>query len=155
MTGGKVIQYSKTFLKICLNRQVDDSTGRVCHQTTHTSQLTNLLFITTGTGNSHHVYRVKAFLVTHYVVHHGIRYIFRSLCPKLNCFTIAFIFGNQTATIQTRYFIYIFIRFAQNRCFFFRYFNIGNSDCHTRTTCKGIAQWFYAVEKFRRLFVTE
>ena len=99
MRGRKVIQYSQTFFKVCLDWQVDDTTRWVSHQTTHTSKLTNLLFVTTGTGDSHHIYRVEAIFIARHIIHHGISNIFCCFCPQLDSFTITFFFCNKTTAI--------------------------------------------------------
>ena len=55
MCRDEVLKYVKTFTEVCLNRELDGLTGGICHKTTHTCQLLNLLVGTTRTGVSHHV----------------------------------------------------------------------------------------------------
>ena len=58
----KVLQHRKSFFKVRQDRVLNDLPTfctcflRFCHQTTHTRQLTNLLFRTTGPGIKHHKY---------------------------------------------------------------------------------------------------
>ena len=54
MGGDKVLQYIQTFTEVRLNRQFDSTTGCICHQSTHTSQLFDLFIRTTGSGVRHH-----------------------------------------------------------------------------------------------------
>ena len=46
----EVFQHRQSFTEIRFNRRLDDLTSRFRHQTTHTSELTNLLNTTTSTG---------------------------------------------------------------------------------------------------------
>ena len=57
----EVLEHRKTLLEVRKNRVLDDlatfRTGflRLGHKTTHTGELTDLVFRTTGTGIKHHV----------------------------------------------------------------------------------------------------
>ena len=59
-SGDEVLQYGQTFTEIRLNRDFDGTTGCVCHQTSHTCQLTNLVNRASSTRLCHHMNRVKA-----------------------------------------------------------------------------------------------
>ena len=65
----KVFQHGQTFLKVRKNRIFNNLTAfgtcflGLCHQTTHTGELTDLFLRTTGTGIQHHVYRVETLVV--------------------------------------------------------------------------------------------
>ena len=65
----KVLQHRKSLFKVRQDRILDDLTTfstcllRFCHQTTHTGELTDLLFRTTGTGIKHHVHRVETLII--------------------------------------------------------------------------------------------
>ena len=65
----KVFQHGQTFLKVRKNRIFNNLTAfgtcflGLCHQTTHTGELTDLFLRTTGTGIQHHVYRVEPLVV--------------------------------------------------------------------------------------------
>ena len=54
MSGDEVLQYIKTFTEVGLNRKFDGVTSCICHQTTHTSQLFDLLIRSSRTRVSHH-----------------------------------------------------------------------------------------------------
>ena len=51
----KVFQYVQTFTEIGLDRQLNGVTGGICHQSTHTCQLFDLLIRTTRSGICHHI----------------------------------------------------------------------------------------------------
>ena len=65
----EVLQHGQTLLEVRKDRVFDDLSSfgagflRFGHQTTHTGQLTDLLFRTTGSGIQHHVNRVEALHV--------------------------------------------------------------------------------------------
>ncbi len=52
--GDEVLQYVQTLTEVGLDRKLDRMTGRICHQSTHTSKLFDLLIRTTRSGVSHH-----------------------------------------------------------------------------------------------------
>lgn len=106
----EVVQYGQAFTEVCLDRQVDDTARRVSHQTTHTGNLTNLLFITTGTGVSHHEDRVEGI----HVIHHDFRNVIGRFFPNSTGFAIPFIFRNETALIHLGYVLYLFVSRAED-----------------------------------------
>ena len=53
--GDEVLQNAQAFAQAGLNREVDNSTGRVGHQTSHTGHLLNLGNVTFGAGGGHHI----------------------------------------------------------------------------------------------------
>ena len=54
MCGHEVLKYIKTFTEVRLDRQLDRTTGCICHKSTHTGKLFDLFIGTTGSGVSHH-----------------------------------------------------------------------------------------------------
>ena len=54
MRRHEVFQYVKTFTEVGLDWQLDCSTGCICHKSSHTGKLFNLLIRTTGSGIRHH-----------------------------------------------------------------------------------------------------
>ena len=55
----EVFQNRQAFTERRADRQLDGTTGRVCHKTTHTCELTDLSHATTSTGVCHHPNRVE------------------------------------------------------------------------------------------------
>ena len=147
----EVIQYRQAFPEICLDGQVDDSARRVSHQATHTSNLTNLLFITTGTGVSHHEDGVERI----HVIHHDFRYVIRCFFPDGAGLTIPFIFRYKAAEIHFGYILYLFIGGIEDVPFFSRNLNIRNSNGHTSLTGIMITDCLDIIQKFRRLCIAD
>ncbi len=143
MAGCKVVQYGQAFTEVCFNRQVNNSAGRVSHQATHTSNLTNLLFITTGTRVSHHEDRVERI----HVIHHHFCNIVCCFFPNSTRLAVPFIFGNQAAEIHFRDILYLFISSAKDFPFFFRNLNIGNSNGHAGLAGVMVTNCFNTVQK--------
>ena len=56
--GNEIFQNRKAFTEVGLDRDFNRFTGCVCHQASHTGELTDLVHRTTGTGVCHHVNRV-------------------------------------------------------------------------------------------------
>ena len=54
MCGDEVLQYVQTLTEVGLDRKFNRMTGRICHQSSHTSKLFNLLIRSSRTGVSHH-----------------------------------------------------------------------------------------------------
>ena len=52
--GDEVLQYVQTLTEVGLDRKFNRMTGRICHQSSHTSKLFNLLIRSSRTGVSHH-----------------------------------------------------------------------------------------------------
>ena len=54
MSRHEVLQYIQTLTEVGLDRQLDRTTGRIRHQSTHTCKLFDLFVGTTGSGICHH-----------------------------------------------------------------------------------------------------
>ncbi len=52
--GNEVLEYRQAFTEAGLDREFDDLSGRVGHESTHTSKLGEVGRVTTGTGITHH-----------------------------------------------------------------------------------------------------
>ena len=63
VSGDKVLQDIQAFPEIRGNRRLDNRAVRFRHQSTHAGQLPDLCRRTTGARISHHINRVKGFLV--------------------------------------------------------------------------------------------
>ena len=92
MCGNEEFQNGQTLAEVRLNRQVNNTAGRVSHQTAQTSQLTNLLHITARTRVRHHENRVKRVQTVHQMT----GYIIRCFFPNLNNAAITLLAGYQT-----------------------------------------------------------
>ena len=103
----EVLEYVQTFTEVRGDWRFDDGAIWLSHQTTHTSQLTNLCCRTTRTGVGHHVDAVEGNLLLFYavtvnhgfglqVIHHRFGYTIVRRSPDIDNFVIAFARGYQT-----------------------------------------------------------
>ena len=151
MRGNEVIGYGQTFTEVCGNRNLDGLTGRTSHQTTHTCQLTHLLFITAGTGISHHTDWVEEI----HVFHHGICNVISSLIPELNYLVITLLIGDKTAIHLLLDLIYTITSFLQHSRLLWRNLDIGNGYGHTCNTSIMIAKILYIIDNNCSLTATK
>ena len=54
VSGHEILQYVQAFTEIRLDRQLDGTSCRICHQPSHTCKLFDLFIRTTGSGIRHH-----------------------------------------------------------------------------------------------------
>ena len=54
MSGNEVLQYVKTLTEVGFDRKLDGVTGCICHKSSHTCQLLDLLIRSSRTGVCHH-----------------------------------------------------------------------------------------------------
>ena len=142
--GCEVIQYGQAFTEVSLNWHFYGLTGCIGNQTTHTSQLTNLVVVTTGTRLCHHGQRVK---LTHAALH-GCAYVVSSLGPDFNNLSVSFIIGNEAASEVCLNTGYLLISFCQNLILFRRYSNVVDTDGNTGYECEMEAQCLYVIQQF-------
>ena len=142
MGRNKVIRYGKTFTEIGLDWQVDDLTGRIGHESAHTSELTHLLFITAGAGVSHHINWIERI----HIFHHGRRYIIRSLRPEGNYLSIALLVRDKTTTELTLNRIDLLFGRLKNILLLRRHDNIGNCNRHAGYAGIMITKILYSID---------
>ena len=110
MGRDEVLQYVQTFPEVGGNRRLDNRAIRLCHQSTHSSQLTNLSGRASRTRIGVHVHRVKgrllfilALAVGHGLFrqarHHGLGYLIVSSRPDIDDLVVLLALGHQTGTI--------------------------------------------------------
>ena len=87
MRRDEVLENGQALAEVRLDRTVDDFALRVGHEATHTGELSNLLDVTAGTGEGHHVDRVEAVEV----VSHGIADVLVGDGPDLDDLAMALV----------------------------------------------------------------
>ena len=133
----KVLQHRKSFFKVRQDRVLNDLTTfctcflRFCHQTTHTWQLTNLLFRTTGTWVKHHIYRVESLIIRRNCLHQDIRQLRVYMCPNIDHLIVTFVIGNETHIIVVYDLFYFVVTFLHQGLFFLRNDNITQVEWQT------------------------
>ena len=131
MGGDEVLEYVQTFTEVRGDRRFDDGAIRLRHQTTHTSQLTNLCSRTTRTGVGHHVDAVEGNLLLFLtvtvnngfglqVIHHRFGYTIVRRSPDIDNFVVAFARGDQTRLELFLNLSNFSFRFADDFVFFLR-----------------------------------
>ena len=145
VSRNKVFQNGQAFTEVCFDRTVDDFTGRIGHQTTHTSQLTNLLGVTARTGVSHHVNTVEFI---HGACHEFFGNFVSCFFPQRDNFTITFIIAHQAATEQSFSLINFAFSCFQDFCFFCRNFNVRSCDGDTSAACIVVTHFLNNVKNF-------
>ena len=88
--GDEVLQNGQALTEVCLNGNFDGTAGGICHQATHTCQLTNLSHGATGAGVGHHVDGVELIQVAL----KGIGNFLGGLLPLLNHQTVTLVIGD-------------------------------------------------------------
>ena len=98
----EVFQHRHTFLEVGKNRVFNDLSPfstcflRLCHQTTHTSQLSNLVSRTTGAGVKHHINGIETLVGFGHVLHYGILQVVVDMSPGIDHLIVTLLVGNET-----------------------------------------------------------
>ncbi|MNO59112.1 hypothetical protein D3C76_496920 [compost metagenome] len=130
MCGDKVLEDCQAFTEVRLDWQFENPSRWCSHQTTHTTELCNLRFVTTRFGVNHEHDGVEAV----HRFQQDVRQIILRLRPDLNNTVITLIIGNQTTAVLIRNHIDLGFRFFKNGYLFFRYNNIRYGYSYTRTS---------------------
>ena len=135
MSRHEILQYIQAFTEIGFDRQLNRSSRCISHQSTHTSQLLDLLVGTTGTGVGHH----KNVIIFIQTCQQYVCQLFIGLIPCLYYGTIPFFFRNKTPSEILGNLIYRSLRIVQHLLLLLRY-------CHVRDR--------YGHCCLRRIFIT-
>ena len=102
MGRDEVLQHAHSFLEVGQNRVLNDlctfCTGLLGlgHQTTHTCQLANLVFRTTGTRVEHHVNGVETLVGLGHLLHQHITQFVVDMGPGINNLVVTLVVGDET-----------------------------------------------------------
>ena len=92
MRRDEVFEHRQTLAEVRLNRTVDDLALRVRHKAAHTGKLSNLLDVTAGAGEGHHVNRVEVIeILGHCIADFLVRFV-----PDIDDLTVT-LFGAHEA----------------------------------------------------------
>ena len=142
MRGDKVVGNGEPLTEVRRNRQVDDLTRRIRHQTTHPRELAHLLLVAACARVRHHEDGVERI----HVVHHRIRDIVRRLRPELNDLFVAFILCDQTTSELTLDLVDLPLRVCDDFLLLWRDDDIGDGDRHARNAGVVVAEIFHIVD---------
>ncbi len=129
MTGNEVFQNRQAFAEVRLYRTVNDTTGRIRHQSAHAGQLFNLVNAAAGAGIRHHGNWIK--FICSICIFQQFSHIIRSLIPDINYFFVAFVISHQAAAIHSFRPVNQFFGSLDDLVFALRHMDIGNRNGNT------------------------
>ena len=140
----EVFQYVQTFTEVGLDRQLDSPSCRICHQTTHTGKLFDLLVRTTGSGIRHH----KDIVVFIQTGKQGLCQGIVCCFPCLYDFFVTLFFGNQTTLKVPCNLIHRILCLLDHLRLLRRYRHIRNRYRHRCPCGELVSNGFYIVKYF-------
>ena len=126
MCRNEIFQYIKSLTEVGFDRKLDGVTGCICHKSSHTSKLFNLLIGTTGSGIRHHedvVVCIKSCKKC------SCDFIIR-LLPNLDNTLVSLLFCKESTAILSCYLLYSLFSFCKNCLFLCRHCHVGNRNRH-------------------------
>ena len=96
--GDEVLEYVKTLTEVRLDRELDGTSGCICHESSHTSELLDLLIGSTGSGIRHHEDVIVCIESTEKILGQ----LIIGLLPGIDNFLITLLLGNETTTVVPR-----------------------------------------------------
>ena len=144
MCGDEVFQNVQSFTEVRLNRKLDGTSGRVCHQTTHAGQLFDLLITTTGTGVCHHV-NIVVFVQC---VHQSSGDFTVSIFPCTDHAGITFFFCQKAHTVVALNCLDCLFCFFNDLFLLFRNSHIRNRNSECRSGCIFVTHALNIIEHF-------
>src|SRR5207302_9755787 len=129
----EVFEYSQTFAEIGSDGSLDNFAAGLCHQTTHTGELTHLLAITARTRINHEVNWVQ-FLAPIIVLkgaEHDVGDFVTSVRPDVDDLIVSLAVGNDALAILLFDGADLFVSILELDLFLFRNNHVRNSDRNT------------------------
>src|SRR5699024_2723709 len=147
MSGHEVLQYVKTFTEVGLDRQLDSTSCRISHQTTHTGKLFDLLVRTTGSGIRHHE-DVIVFIKTG---KQGVCQLIVSCLPCLHNLFVTLFLCDESSLIVLCDPVYCILRFLDHLRLLRRHGHVRDRNRHGSSRGELISDCLYVIQHFRRL----
>ena len=126
VAGDKVFQNGQAFTEVRLYRTVNDTTGRIRHQASHTGQLFDLVNTAAGAGICHHSNRVE--LIRRVGFFQQVCHIIRRFIPNIYNFLITFVIGHQAAAVHCLRPVNLLFRILDNLLLALWYMDIGHRN---------------------------
>ena len=139
VSRNEVLQHRHSFLEVRKNRVLNRTTSlstcllRLGHQTTHTSQLSNLVLRSTGTRVKHHVNSVEALVCLGHLLHQHITQTVVHVSPGINHLIVTLIIRDEAHVIVIGNLLYLVITLLDKISFLIRNDNIIEVE---RQTCQ-------------------
>ena len=130
MRSNEVLLHGHTFLQVVQDRVLNDGVAlstcllRLGHQTTHTSELSNLVSTTTGTGVKHHEHSVEALVGLCHVFHHSFLQAVVDMSPSIDNLVVTLLIRDKTHIEVSLHLIYFVLSFLHDLCLLRRYDDI-------------------------------
>ena len=105
MRRNEVLEHRHSLFEVRQNRVLDNllsfGTGflGLCHQTTHTRELLDLVLRTTGTRVEHHVYGVEALVGLGHLLEQNVAQVVVDVSPSIDNLVVALVVGDETHII--------------------------------------------------------
>ena len=116
----EVFEHRHTLLEVGENRVLNNllslgtSLLRLSHQTTHTGELLNLVFRTTGSRVEHHVNGVEALVGLGHFLQQDVAEFVVHMCPGIDNLIVAFVVGDETHVVVGLNLIDLFLAFLND-----------------------------------------
>ncbi len=124
MGGDEVLQNVEPFTEVGADRNLDGFTRCVCHQTAHTSQLTDLVDVTSGSRLGHHIHRIKAIQR----IYQGILDLLGGLAPGRDNGTLPLFPVVKTVSVVSLDFLDLLVGLFKIALLDLRNYHVGNTD---------------------------
>ena len=138
----EVFQYVQTFFEVRNNWVFNGITTRttcvllrLSHQTTHTTQLTNLLLRTTGSRIQHHINWVETLVFVLQIIDQYTSQLVVYTCPQINYLVVTLIVCNESHIGIRLDLQHFFHRFANQLFFLNRDFYIAQVKAQSAFKC--------------------
>ena len=117
MSRDEVLEHRHTLFEVRENRVLNSTTSfctcllRLGHQTTHTSQLLNLVLRTTGSGIQHHINSVEALVGLGHLLQQDLTQTVVDMCPGIDNLVVTLVVGDEAHVIVIGDGLYLIITF--------------------------------------------
>ena len=145
--GHEVLQNVQTFTEVGFDRQLDRTSGRICHQSTHPCKLFDLFIGTTGSGICHH----EDVVILIQAIQQRLGQFSVGLSPGLDDFLITLFFCDQTTAILLCDLVHSLLRFLDQFRFLRRHGHIRNGHGHCSLRRILISHCLHIIQHFCRL----
>ena len=149
----EVLEHAHTFLEVRKNRVLNNLSTfsscllRFCHKSTHTGQLTNLVFRTTGSRVKHHVDGVESLVSLSHLLHQDVTQLVIYVCPGVNYLVVTLVVCDESHVIVVGNLTHFLITFCNEVGLLLRNDDIVKVERQTSQICHTITKVLDTVEE--------
>ena len=149
----KVFEHRHSLLKIGENGVFDGRTSvgtrllGLCHQTTHTSELSNLVCTTTGSRVEHHEDGIETLVGLGHLLHENVFYVLVHFAPSVDNLMVTLVFGDETQLIVRGNLFYVIMASLHDGLLLLRDNNIGEVEGESAFVSLAVAQILDTIEE--------